>query len=100
MRRVCENCGHCKQSVCESYVSPMRGIVVKSGFSCEHHRTALECQVDSICGTSVDDARYGVERAGIEILVACLERENRKTLRRLIESRIKKLSKITKEAQP
>lgn len=99
MRRICGNCGYCKQGACASYISPMRGIIVKPGFSCEHHRTALECEVDRICGTSVDDARYSVEHADIETLTACLEREKRKTLRRVIESRIKKLNKTAKEAQ-
>lgn len=92
MRRTCSSCGYCETNKCASYPSPMYGIVVKAGFSCEYHKSPLERRVDGICGTSVDCAKSGIERADLETLAACLERENRKTLRRLIESRIKKLS--------
>ena len=92
--RNCSNCGYREhvEGRCESYLSPMCGAIVKHRFSCEYHRTSLERKVDNICGTSVEDAKYSVERADLETLMACLEKEKRKSLRRLIESRIKKLS--------
>jgi len=47
-----------------------------------------------ICGTSVEYARYYVQRASLATLQRCLEdRRVGKTLRRMIEARIRRLER-------
>lgn len=98
--RTCKNCGHLSPSLfggqCRSYTGPKSFQAVAPHDTCCEFATPTEVDVTSVCCTSADCAKYRILTMCAESLRACLEKETRATVLKMIESRIKKLEKPIK----
>lgn len=91
--RTCETCGYRRDGKCGSYFSPRNMASVKPTDSCKEYATPIEVDIKSICCTSVDCARDRISSLNAESIKATLERETRNTVRKMLESRLRKLAR-------
>ena len=95
--KTCENCGHLSPGgfggECRSYTGPKSMQPVKYNDTCCKFATPLEVDVNSVCCTSADCAKYRIATMSAESLRACLGKESRATVRKMIETRLRKLEK-------
>ncbi len=91
--RTCGACGYRRDGKCSCYFSPRNMASVQPSETCEEYSTPIEVDVKSVCCTSVDCARDRIGRLGVESINACLEKETRSTVRKMLESRLRKLGK-------
>lgn len=96
--RTCKTCGYRRDGECSCYFSPRNMASVKPTDSCDEYSTPIEVDVKSICHTSVDCARNLIARLSAESIKACLEKENRSTVIKMLESRLRKLVKEKHDA--
>lgn len=91
--RTCGTCGYRRDGKCSCYFSPRNMASVQPTDTCDEHSTPIEVDVKSICCTSVDCARDRISSLSKESIKACLEKESRSTVKKLLESRLRKLAR-------
>lgn len=93
--KTCKTCGYYRQSEqeCGNYFGPRAQAKVNPEDSCKEYATPVECDVRSVCCTSVDCAKYRMSSLSVESINACLKKETRSTVRKMLESRLRKLSR-------
>ena len=91
----CGTCGYYRQSEqeCGNYFGPKAQTEVQPEDSCKEYATPAECDVRSVCCTSVDCAKYRMSSLSVESINACLKKETRSTVRKMLESRLRRLEK-------
>ena len=92
MKKICKNCGYVTpENRCGNYTGPRALRRVKLTDTCSGYATELDVAVMRVCCTSADCAKSTISGLGLGALKACLEKETRATVLKMIESRIKKL---------
>lgn len=92
MKKTCENCGYLSTDRrCNHYTGPRSMQQVKLTDTCSGYANEIDVAVMQVCCTSADCARYTIEKIGLDALKACLAKETRATVKKMITSRIKKL---------
>ena len=94
MKKICKNCGYLSTDQrCNNYTGPRSMQSVKLSETCSDYATEIEVSIKHVCCTSADCARYTIAKLDLDALKACLEKETRATVLKMIESRIKKLER-------
>jgi hypothetical protein len=93
--KTCKTCGYYRQSdrECGNYFGPKAQANVNPEDSCKEYATQIEVDVKSVCCTSVDCAKDRICKIGPESIRACLKKETRSTVRKMLESRLRKLAR-------
>lgn len=78
---------------CKNYFSVNSLQLVQPTDACNDHATWLETEVRSVCCTTIDCAKTRIPKMELSALRACLEKETRSTLKKMIQTRIKRLER-------
>jgi hypothetical protein len=95
MKKICKNCGYLSiDRRCNHYTGPRSMRQVKLNDTCSDYATEIDVAVMQVCCTSADCARYTIEKIGLDALKACLAKETRATVKKMIASRMRKLETL------
>jgi hypothetical protein len=95
MNKTCSNCGYLSTDRrCNHYTGPRSMQKVNLSETCSDYATEIEVSIKHVCCTSADCARYTIEKISLDALKACLAKETRATVKKMIASRIKKLEAL------
>jgi len=103
-KKTCRTCAYVNlnnkepRAICGSYIGPKAGkIVILDETTCIKHETFIESRAGAIVHTSIDCAKYGIEKASVDVLNLARRLEtdgaNRASLIKMIDARLKKLAK-------